>query len=35
MGVVYPPLLGFVVGEIISVTGLPPTSNIISERIPL
>jgi hypothetical protein len=35
MGVAYPSLLGFVVGKTISVTGFPPTSNIISGRIPL
>jgi len=35
MGVVYPSLLRLVVGKIISVTGFPPTSNIITERIPL
>jgi hypothetical protein len=35
LGMVESPFLGFVAGETISVTGLPPPSNILSERIPL
>jgi len=35
MGVADPSLLGFVVAMTISVTDFPPTSNVISGRIPL